>query len=165
MCGWLLLAFVEMKKKKASNSQRIYYEHLIPIFFIFFEIFSLLSGNTDTTIRWEHYMSTKNTFENEKQANPLSYKDGWSSNHVTSCKILLQCICKLWYYSMSQSSFSTSFFLSLPLVGLLWMLTNHWAHQEFSHPLKKYSYEVEPDIFLLCHSSINHSIYCVWVLT
>ena len=115
---------------------------------------------------WEYNTSTENTYKTQKQADPSSYKDRWPANYIISCEILLQCLRKLWFQSMSQVSFSTSFLLlSSPLVGLFQRLTNQWAHQMFSCPPKKYLYDVKRDIFLLFHSSIICTIYRVWVPT
>ena len=117
------------------------------------------------SLSWEYHTSLLLSFKNKIWADPSSYKDRWCSKHVTSCRTLLQCLCKLWFYPMSQASHSTSLFLpSLP-IGLLWMLTNHQAHQEFSSSPKKYSYDVESDIFLLFLSSIICSINHIRVPT
>ena len=114
---------LRQRTNRVSNGWRTYFKYLIQAFSIFFlqkfltirwhrhnpmmsndayEYYSKFNMHIQGLTRWKHYTSTKNTSENKKQANPSSYKDGWPSNHVMSCEILLQCLCKLHISCMSS---------------------------------------------------------------
>ena len=130
-----------------------------------YECFSKFNMHIQGIMRQYYHTRTKNTFKTKLQANPSSYKDRWWLNHTTSFTMLLWCICNLWFYSTCRASLPTSFFPSSPSVAPCQMFTNHQAHQEFSHSLKKNSYDVRGNIFFLFLSSKNCIIYHVYVLT
>ena len=143
------------RRKRIQTAEEHISKHLILTFSFFQENFYYKVTQTWLyNVKWSIYITQSLTHIYETRtlykhwehlrdkiwADPLSHRDGWPSNYIMSCEILLQSMCRLWYYSTSQVSFPTSFILSSLLVGLFWRLTNHKVLQIFSCPRKKNSY-------------------------